>query len=47
LEWVGTGFVVQTEALAALARTRGLDRRRVRERFDRRFTARRMAEEYH
>jgi len=43
-----TGFVVKSEAEAvvAIARSRGLDRRRIRERFDHRFTARRMAEEY-
>jgi glycosyltransferase involved in cell wall biosynthesis len=43
-----TGFVVESEseAVAAIGRIRGLDRRRIRERFDQRFTARRMAEEY-
>jgi glycosyltransferase involved in cell wall biosynthesis len=43
-----TGFIVEneSEAVAAIGRLRSLDRRRVRERFDQRFTARRMAEEY-
>jgi glycosyltransferase involved in cell wall biosynthesis len=43
-----TGFVVQSEehAMAAIGQIRSLDRRNIRERFDRRFTARRMAEEY-
>jgi hypothetical protein len=43
-----TGFIVEneSEAVAAIGRLRSLDRCRVRERFDQRFTARRMAEEY-
>jgi glycosyltransferase involved in cell wall biosynthesis len=43
-----TGFIVETEAqaLAAIGRIHRLDRRRIRERFDQRFTVRRMAEEY-
>jgi glycosyltransferase involved in cell wall biosynthesis len=43
-----TGFIVEneSEAVAAIGPLRSLDRRRVRERFDQRFTARRMAEEY-
>src|SRR4030095_14930083 len=43
-----SGVVVESEAeaVAAIGRIRGLDRRRIRERFDQRFTARRMAEEY-
>ncbi|TPW28168.1 glycosyltransferase family 4 protein [Pararhizobium mangrovi] len=43
-----TGYVVEneTEAAEALARAATLDRRRVRERFEARFTARRMAEDY-
>jgi glycosyltransferase involved in cell wall biosynthesis len=43
-----TGFVVESEmqAVAAIGRIHRLDRRRIRERFDQRFTARRMAEEY-
>jgi glycosyltransferase involved in cell wall biosynthesis len=43
-----TGFVVESEAeaVAAIGRIRGLDRGHIREWFDRRFTARRMAEEY-
>jgi glycosyltransferase involved in cell wall biosynthesis len=45
-----TGFVVEAEdeagALRAIARLPTLDRRRVRETFERRFTARRMAEDY-
>jgi glycosyltransferase involved in cell wall biosynthesis len=43
-----TGFVVESEAeaVAAIGRIRGLDRGHIRERFERRFTARRMAEEY-
>jgi glycosyltransferase involved in cell wall biosynthesis len=43
-----TGFIVDTEdeAIAAIARIGELDRRRVRATFERRFTARRMAEDY-
>jgi hypothetical protein len=43
-----TGFLVESEAeaVAAIGRIRDLDRRHIRERFDERFTARRMAEEY-
>jgi glycosyltransferase involved in cell wall biosynthesis len=43
-----TGFVVEDEkeAIAAIGRLGELDRRRVRERFEQRFTARRMATEY-
>jgi glycosyltransferase involved in cell wall biosynthesis len=43
-----TGFLVddETEAVRAVARLNKLDRRRVREGFERRFTADRMAEEY-
>lgn len=43
-----TGFIVDSEdeAVAAVARIGELDRRRVRQTFDRRFTARRMAEDY-
>ena len=43
-----TGFVVdnEDEALAAIERIGELDRRRVRARFEERFTARRMAEDY-
>jgi glycosyltransferase involved in cell wall biosynthesis len=43
-----TGFVVDSEdeALTAVKRLNELDRRRVRERFDERFTATRMAKEY-
>jgi glycosyltransferase involved in cell wall biosynthesis len=43
-----SGFVVENEeeALAALRRVPGLDRRAVRAAFERRFTARRMAEDY-
>ncbi|WP_230769288.1 glycosyltransferase family 4 protein [Sphingomonas sp. Leaf4] len=43
-----TGFVVgsEDEAVAALERIETLDRARVRERFEARFTARRMAEDY-
>jgi hypothetical protein len=36
----------EAEAVAAIGRIRDLDRRHIRERFDERFTARRMAEEY-
>src|SRR5712672_1532610 len=43
-----TGFVVdgETEAIQAVSRVGALDRRQVRARFEQRFTARRMAEEY-
>ena len=43
-----TGFIVESEAeaVAAIGRIHRLDRRRIRERFDQRFTARRMAEDY-
>jgi glycosyltransferase involved in cell wall biosynthesis len=43
-----TGFVVDTEeeAVAAIQRIHRLDRRKVRRRFEARFTARRMAEDY-
>ena len=43
-----TGFVVDSEAEAvdAIGRIYRLDRRRIRKRFEQRFTARRMAEEY-
>jgi glycosyltransferase involved in cell wall biosynthesis len=43
-----TGFVVNSidEAVAALGKVHTLDRARVRATFDRRFTARRMAEDY-
>jgi glycosyltransferase involved in cell wall biosynthesis len=43
-----TGFIVESEAqaLTAIGRIHCLDRRRIRERFDQRFTVRRMAEEY-
>jgi glycosyltransferase involved in cell wall biosynthesis len=43
-----TGFIVETEndAVAALKRLPELDRDRVRQRFDERFTARRMAQDY-
>jgi glycosyltransferase involved in cell wall biosynthesis len=43
-----TGFIVESEAqaLAAIGRINRLDRRRIRERFDQRFTVRRMAKEY-
>ncbi len=43
-----TGFIVEDEAaaLAAIARIDTLDRRRIRREFERRFTSRRMAEEY-
>jgi glycosyltransferase involved in cell wall biosynthesis len=43
-----TGFIVETEAAAAAAvrRLPSLDRARVRRRFEERFTARRMAEDY-
>ena len=43
-----TGFVVNDEgqAIKAVQRLREIDRRRVRERFEERFTARRMATDY-
>jgi glycosyltransferase involved in cell wall biosynthesis len=43
-----TGFIVDTEdeAVAAIERIGELDRLRVRARFEERFTARRMAEDY-
>src|SRR5262245_46672768 len=43
-----TGFVVDTEeaAIAAIERSATLDRRRIRATFERRFTARRMAQDY-
>jgi glycosyltransferase involved in cell wall biosynthesis len=43
-----TGFVVNDEAAAAgtLSRIRDLDRRLVRQAFERRFAVRRMAEDY-
>jgi glycosyltransferase involved in cell wall biosynthesis len=43
-----TGFLVnsEAEAVAALAQIHRLDRRRVRQRFEERFTAQRMAQEY-
>jgi glycosyltransferase involved in cell wall biosynthesis len=43
-----SGFIVTTEdeAVAAVGRLRELDRTKVRETFDRRWTARRMAEDY-
>ena len=43
-----TGFIVESEneAVAALRRLHSLDRARVRRRFEERFTARRMAEDY-
>jgi glycosyltransferase involved in cell wall biosynthesis len=43
-----SGFVVddESQALAAIARAQNLDRRGVRAAFERRFTARRMAEDY-
>jgi glycosyltransferase involved in cell wall biosynthesis len=43
-----TGFIVEseTEAVAAIGRARHLERRRIRETFERRFSARRMAEAY-
>ena len=42
-----TGFVVDPdEAIAAAGRIRNLDRQNVRKRFEQRFTARRMAEDY-
>src|SRR3954468_19221458 len=43
-----TGFIVESEAdaVAAIGRARSLDRGRIRETFERRFSARRMAEAY-
>jgi hypothetical protein len=43
-----TGFIVHDEAtaIAAVNRLGALDRARVRQQFERRFTARRMAEDY-
>jgi glycosyltransferase involved in cell wall biosynthesis len=43
-----TGFIVdsEAEAVTAIDRLHDIDRQRVRDRFDRRFTVRRMAEEY-
>jgi glycosyltransferase involved in cell wall biosynthesis len=43
-----TGFIVESEAdaVAAIGRARHLDRGRIRETFERRFSARRMAEAY-
>jgi glycosyltransferase involved in cell wall biosynthesis len=43
-----TGFIVETEdeAVRAIGRLDTLDRRRVRARFEERFTARRMAQDY-
>jgi len=43
-----TGFLVDSEqeALAAISRVAALDRRRVRDEFERRFTARRMTNDY-
>lgn len=43
-----TGFIVdsEAEALAAIERARSLDRQRIRRLFERRFTSRRMAEDY-
>jgi glycogen synthase len=43
-----TGFIVESEAdaVAAIGRVRCLDRGRIRETFERRFSARRMAEAY-
>jgi glycosyltransferase involved in cell wall biosynthesis len=43
-----TGFIVNSEdeAVAAIGRLNELDRGRVRQQFDRRFTARRMAQDY-
>jgi glycosyltransferase involved in cell wall biosynthesis len=42
-----TGFIVDAdEAIAAAGRIRNLDRQNVRRRFEQRFTARRMAEDY-
>ena len=42
-----TGYVVGPgDGLSAIDRLAGLDRRNVRKRFEQRFTARRMAEDY-
>ena len=43
-----TGFIVESEAdaVAAIGRARHLNRGRIRETFERRFSARRMAEAY-
>jgi glycosyltransferase involved in cell wall biosynthesis len=43
-----TGFIVESEAeaVAAIAKLAALDRRRIRQRFEQRFTSRRMALEY-
>jgi glycosyltransferase involved in cell wall biosynthesis len=43
-----TGFIVdtETEALEAIARLDTLDRRRIRQTFRRRFSSRRMADDY-
>jgi len=43
-----TGFIVNDidQAVAAVGKVHTLDRARVRSTFDRRFTARRMAEDY-
>jgi glycosyltransferase involved in cell wall biosynthesis len=43
-----TGFVVsdEEEAIQAIKRLGELDRRRIRARFEKRFTSRRMAEDY-
>ena len=42
-----TGFVVDAdEVIAAVGRIRNLDRQNVRKRFEQRFTARRMADDY-
>jgi glycosyltransferase involved in cell wall biosynthesis len=42
-----TGYVVEPgDGLSAIDRLAGLDRRNVRKRFEQRFTARRMAEDY-
>ena len=43
-----TGFIVkdESEAIAALAKIPHLSRRKIRERFEQRFTARRMAQQY-
>ena len=43
-----TGFVIENEAeaIAAVGQLHTLDRKKVRQRFDQRWTARRMAEDY-
>jgi glycosyltransferase involved in cell wall biosynthesis len=48
IAWSRGSVPVQSEeeAVAAIGQIRSLDRRHIRERFDERFTARRMAEEY-